>query len=272
MRTTVLTAPIVCAAVLLGASTARAQYAPVRSDPRSVGERYHVEFGFDFWNPSPIGTFASESLGIPGTDVDLVSDFGVTKRRFRQIQVLLRPAKKHKFRMVFTPIKYAADATLTRDLVFNGILFPISVPVSLDLAWNAWQFGYEYDFIYRERGFVGVIVEAKYTDVEVNLDSIIGQEFARAKAPVPAIGGIGRVYVTSNTAITFEVTGIQVPQSLAEDVDAKYIEYNLYGTINFTNNVGFRLGYRNLDVDYQIDLDSGSFQLKGWYFGGVARF
>ena len=272
MRTTVLTVPLVCAAVLLGSATARAQYAPVQADPRSVGERYHVEVGFDFWSPAPIGTFASESLGIPGTNVDLVTDFGVTKRRFRQLQLFVRPAKKHKFRLVYTPIRYAADATLTRDLIFNGILFPLSVPVSLDFKWNAWQFGYEYDFVYRERGFVGVIVEAKYTDVEASLDSIIGREYARAKAPVPAIGGIGRVYVAKNTAITFEVTGIQIPQSLAEDVDARYIEYNLYGTFNFTDNVGFRVGYRNLDVDYQIDLDSGNFQLKGWYFGGVARF
>lgn len=272
MRSTVLTASMVCAAVLLGPPTAGAQYAPVQADPRSVGERYHVEFGLDFWNPSPVGTFASESLGIPGNDIDLVSDFGVTSQRFRQMQVFLRPAKKHKFRMVFTPIRYSTEATLTRNLIFNGILFPVSVPVTLDFAWNAWQFGYEYDFIYRERGFVGVILEAKYTDVEVNLDAIVGQEFARAKAPVPAIGGIGRVYVTSNTAVTFEVTGIQVPQSLAEDVDAKYIEYNIYGTFNFTNNVGVRFGYRSLDVDYQIDLDSGNFELKGWYFGGVARF
>ena len=272
MRTSLPIASIVCAIALLGVSTAHAQYAPVQSDPRSVGERYHVEFGFYFWDPSPIGTFASESLGIPGTEVDLVTDFGVTKRRFRQMQVFLRPAKKHKFRMVYTPIRYSADATLTRDLVFNGILFPISVPVSLDFQWNAWQFGYEYDFVYRERGFVGIIVEAKYTDVQVSLDSIIGNEFARARAPVPAIGGIGRVYVTSSTAITFEVTGIQVPNSLAEDVDAKYIEYNLYGTFNFTNNVGVRVGYRNMDVDYRVDLDSGDFQLKGFYFGGVARF
>ena len=143
MRTSLLTVPIVCVTALLGASTARAQYAPIQSDPRSVGERYHVEFGIDLWDPAPIGTFASESLGIPGSNIDLVSDFGVTKRRFRQLQVFLRPAKKHKFRMVFTPIRYSTDATLTRNLVFNGILFPISVPVSFDFQWNAWQFGYE---------------------------------------------------------------------------------------------------------------------------------
>ena len=111
MRTALLTASIACAVVLLGSSSARAQYAPVQQDPRAIGERYHVEFGFDFWDPAPLGTFASESLGIPGSDIDIVSDFGVTKRRFRQLQVFPRPAKKHKFRMVYTPIRYAAASS-----------------------------------------------------------------------------------------------------------------------------------------------------------------
>jgi hypothetical protein len=271
MRATPLTVSMACAAFFLTTMPAHAQYAPFQADQPSIGERYHVEFGADFWGPAPVGVVRSESLGIPGTDVDLVSDFGVAKRRFRQLQLFLRPAKKHKFRLVYTPIRYAADATLERDIVFNGILFPVSVPVSLDFKWNAWQFGYEYDFLYTDRWFVGVIVEAKYTDIQVALDSIVGQEFAHAKAPVPAIGGIGRVYVVSGVSITFEMTGIQLPD-VAEDIEAKYIEYNAYGTVNFSDNFGFRVGYRSMDIDYVVELDSGNFELKGWYFGGVARF
>ena len=114
MRTTPLTVSMACAALFLIAMPARAQYAPVQGDQRSIGERYYVEVGADFWGPAPVGVVRSESLGIPGTDVDLVSDFGVTKRRFRQLQLFLRPAKKHKFRLVYTPIRYAADATLEK--------------------------------------------------------------------------------------------------------------------------------------------------------------
>lgn len=259
-------------AALLGTAPAYAQYGAPRVAQPAIGERYHVELGGDFWKPNPLVTVASESLGIEGTNIDLAGDFGVAKERFREFNVVLRPARKHKFRINYTPITYVADTVLERRIVFNGIAYNIGVPVALDFAWRAWRVGYEYDIIYRDRGFLGVIVEAKYTDVEIHLDSIVGNEFARAKAPIPAIGGIGRVYVTSNTALTFELTGFQLPKSIQEGTTAQYIELDVYGTVNFTNNVGARVGYRTLDVNYTVDVDRGDFQLKGMYFGGVVRF
>ncbi len=48
--------------------------------------------------------------------------------------------------------------------------------------------------------------------------------------------------------------------------------------MNFTNNVGAQMGYRSFDLGYTvrttttITTDSGSFVLKGLYFGAVARF
>jgi hypothetical protein len=32
------------------------------------------------------------------------------------------------------------------------------------------------------------------------------------------------------------------------------------------------LGYRGIEVDYFKDLDSGSLNFGGWYFGGVVRY
>lgn len=264
--------PTIALGILLGATSAQAQYTVPSAPSPAVGETYHVEIGGDFWNPSPLVLVTSESLGIPGTEIDLVRDFGVQKRRFRQFNVILRPARKHKFRLDYTPISYEADAVVERRIVFNGIAYDIGLPVSMAFQWKAWHFGYEYDFLYKDRGFVGLILQAKYTDVRVSLDAAFGQEYARARAPIPAIGGIGRIYVTSNAALTFEVSGIGLPATIDEDIKAKYVEYNFYGTVNFNNYVGFKLGYRTFDVDYTFDLDKGDFQLKGWYFGGVARF
>ena len=53
---------------------------------------------------------------------------------------------------------------------------------------------------------------------------------------------------------------------------AKYYDFDLYGTVNFTNNVGAQVGYRSFDVLYKIEQDEGNLQLKGLYFGGVVRF
>jgi hypothetical protein len=252
---------------------ASAQYSVPRSpSDRALGEAYWVELSADLWNPVPAVLVTSESLGIPGTPIDFVADLGITKTRLKQFQLVLRPAKKHKFRVELTPIRYAADTVLTKRLVFNGIAYQVGLPVEATLDWRAWRLGYEYDFVYRSRGFVGVVFEAKYTDVQVNLASLVANEFARARAPIPAIGGIGRVYVARNAALTFEVTGVELPDSLSKEYRAHYVEYDLYGTVNFGNNVGAQVGYRAIDVGYTIDLDSGDLLLKGPYFGLVVRF
>jgi hypothetical protein len=52
----------------------------------------------------------------------------------------------------------------------------------------------------------------------------------------------------------------------------RYIDYDFYGTVNFTNYVGAVIGLKSIDVDYFQNLDAGYLNFTGWYFGGVARF
>lgn len=257
-----------------GATSALAQFQLQSPDP-ALGERYHVEAQFGWWNPTPEIVVSSESLGIIGTRIDFVSDLGIEQTRFKDLRLVGRPGRKHKFRFQRTPIYFTADTRLARTIVFNGIRFNVNVPVSSTLDLKAYRYGYEYDFVYTDRGFVGFIVEAKQTDVSVTLTSPLSTEFARAKAPVPSIGGIGRVYAGKYVSITGELTGFTlswVPDSIREDNDGKYLEFDLYGTVNFTHNVGAQLGYRKIDLDYLVDEDFGDFNLKGWYFSGVVRF
>lgn len=270
-----LSCSLAAAALLIGVSAApaSAQYRPAPNP--ATGEKYNIELSVGLWMPSVAAVLSSESLGIIGTEVDLVNDLGIVDENFAEFRAVLRPARKHKFRVAYTPIKYEADATLGRDLVFNGIVFPIRVPVTSALDWKAWRFGYEYDFIYRDRGFLGVILEAKYTDVTASLTNPFSTEFTSATAPIPALGVIGRVYPAANIALTGEFTGFKLPGDIAdleEDDTGSYFDFDVYATLNFTNNVGVTGGYRRLAVEYRIDEDFGDFELKGFYVQGVVRF
>jgi hypothetical protein len=215
---------------------------------------------------------SSEQFGIPGDDIDFRRDLGLTDTRFRELHLTLRPARKHKFRYQYIPIVYEQQATITRDITFNGQLYRVGLPVNSLLDWKAHRFAYEYDFISRDRGFGGLILEAKYTNVTAELQSPIVEEYASARAPIPALGGIARVYVTRNVAATFELTGLRFPASVVEGFEAHYADLDIYGLVNFNNNVGARFGYRSLDVGYLLDEDMGSFKVKGLYFGVVARY
>ena len=113
-------------------SDGRTRPRPVRAQlsDRATGETYHVEVGGLFWSPTPDIAITSESLpGIPGSRIDFVSDLGIEQTRFRQLKLVLRPATKHKFRFEYTPITYEAVGSLTADIVFNGIRFPVTFPV-----------------------------------------------------------------------------------------------------------------------------------------------
>ncbi len=267
--------PVLCLACLLAASPASAQYGfgGGLSDP-ATGETYHIEIGGFLWNPTPTVLITSESLGIIGSQIDFVEDFDIDKATFRQLKVVLRPGRKHKLRFEYTPIRYSNDAaTLSRTIIFNGQRFDIALPVTTELKWNAMRFGYEWDFIYRDRGFVGLLLEAKYTDVEASIENrFVGREFVSAKAPIPAIGVIGRGYIVPNVSITAEFSAFKLPERIDEDYGGKFYDFDLYGTVNFSDHFGAQVGYRSIVVFYRVDEDEGDLKLKGLYFGGVVRF
>ena len=261
----------VCLGVLLLAVPASAQYQSL-SEP-ATGETYHVEIAGALFNPSPTLLITSEGLGIPGDEIDFVKAFELEDKTFKQLRIVLRPGKKHKFRYEFVPIRYENETTISRSFVFNGQRFNVSLPVLAELKWNAMRFSYEWDFVYTDYGYVGLVLDLKYTDVEAALtNSLIGREFARAQAPIPAIGGTGRVYVVPNVSITGEFTMFRLPEGIDEDYRARYYDFDLYGTVNFTDHFGVQLGYRSLSVFYEIEDDAGDLKMKGLYFGGAVRF
>jgi hypothetical protein len=265
------------ALLLLGpVSSAHAQFRPTggASAQPAIGERFHIEAAASLWNPDPTLVVSSESLGIPGDNIDLVSDLGVEQKRLRELRLVLRPATKHKFRISYLPIQYEAQSVVQREFVFNAQRYRVGLPVNTSADLTTYRFGYEYDFFYRDRGFVGVLFDLKYTDIDVLLDSPIGKEYTQQVAPIPTIGIVGRGYVVPNVSITGEVSFFKVPEKLGEQFNGggRYLDYDFYGTFNFTNNVGAQVGLKSVDVDYFQERDAGNLNFTGWYFGAVVRY
>lgn len=271
-RTVTKSLTLALAAALVSTATpALAQFQP-RGGSAVVGEDYHIEASFNFWNPTPEAIVNSEALGILGTDVDLVADLGIQKQNLRDVRVVLRPAKKHRFRINYLPMTYDASTTITREFIFNGLRYRPGLPVQTTAQFKAWRFGYEYDFLYRDRGFLGVLLDAKYTDVNVGLLSPIGDEFTKAVAPLPTIGLVGRAYVAKNVAINGEITYFKIPESASEEYQGRYRDFDVYASFNPQKNIGLQVGYRSIDVFYLAKTDTGSLTFKGPYFGGTLRF
>ncbi len=131
------------------------------------------------------------------------------------------------------------------------------------------RFGYEWDALVTERGFVGVIVDLKYNKMNAQLSApLVAQTYER-NVLVPTIGGIWRGYVATTTSITAELTWLKFNHG---EVHAKAYDYDIYGTGNFGRHAGMQFGYRSLKFNYDADSDAGVLKLKGPYIGLLVRF
>ena len=270
-------AALIGAIVALAAAVptvAEAQYNAPSLSGQAVGENYHVELAGTIWNPTLTGVVSSEQFGILGSDLDFVNDLGFQQTRFRDFELVLRPARKHRLRLQYTPIQYTAQSTLHRTITFNGQSFTASLPITSEFDWKVWRFGYEYDMVYRSRGFVGVFVEGRYTEFASSLASTSTTslaEFTSAKAPLPAIGLAARGYVLPNVAINFEVGGMKLPNALKK-YQANYYDWNIDGTVNLTNNFGLQVGWRRMTTMLAIEHDKADFKFQGMWFGAAVRY
>ncbi|HEY7289114.1 MAG TPA: hypothetical protein VH583_04695 [Vicinamibacterales bacterium] len=254
---------------------AYAQYQPRPTGETALGEDFHIEGGLNFWGPTSDMTVASSGsgalAGIPGTSINAKTDLGFVDQRLTEFNVTFRPAPAHKIRFQYLPIDFEASSTLRRTIDFNGQRYDVGLPVNSSLEWKTYRFGYEWDFFRSNSGFAGFIAEAKFTDVTVDLASPVVNEFTHAKAPIPAIGGVGRYYFIPMVAITGELTLFKLPTVL-NNYSGHYTDLNIYGTVNFVKNFGVQGGYRSVDVGFLAKQDTGAFTLKGIYFGLIARY
>ena len=254
-------------------SVSFAQYRPAQSE--AVGEEYHIEAAYGWWNAKPSLIVNSEALGILGSDIDLVTDLGIEQHRLGKFDLVLKPSAKHRFRFQRLPIKYETDAhQVTREFIFNGQRYTLGLPVTTTVDFTTFRFGYEYDFLYFKRGFLGAGINLNYTNVDVELLSPIGAEFISAAAPIPAFSIAGRGYVLPNLAIDGEFSFFRIPDSLQEQLngDGSYNDFDIHGTYNFNKYVGAQLGWRKTTVFYNVENDTGDLKFTGMYFGGVVRY
>jgi hypothetical protein len=265
--------------LLASASTATAQFKPRIIQEATLGDKYTIEGGADFWFPTADLTVASGGsgalAGIPGTDINAKRDLGLADKNLPQLNLVLKAGRRHKLRVQFVPIKYEQSAILSRQVDFNGQRYAVGVPVNSTLDWKALRLGYEYDFVIKSRGYGGFIIEDKQTDVRVDIATPLSNpptQFAHARAPIPALGGVARYWIVPRLNVTADVTGFKIPDSVDDRYNAHYVDIDVYGTLNATKTVGIKVGYRSIDLGYKFKEDTGTLKLKGAYVGVVARY
>jgi len=231
-------------------------------------EKFHVEFGTAWWQPTPhlsIQTDALASVGL--VDFDFADEFAIDPSWFSEFRAVLKPARKHKVRVSYVPVRYEQTSPLLTPISFNGSTFFGSATASL--KWTLWRFGYEWDFMSREKGFLGMLADIKYNKVSATVRGRGVAEATKAQAPIPGLGVIGRAYVHPKVQVSGEFTGFKI---VGGDVDGSFYDFDISATANIFKNLGVQGGYRAVKADYTVDEDIGDLTLRGLYVGIVSRF
>jgi len=260
-------------ALTLTASVAPAQTAqpdPKPNPNNAVGEKNWIEFGANWWQPGIDGSVQSDRLGLAGSQIDFQGDLAFDTSRQADFRLVLRPAKKHKIRMQYTPTEFTGESLLTRDINFAGTVYPVSLPVESQLTWRVFRVGYQWDFFYRPRGFVGVIIETGMINMNAGIDSIIGSAEVAATSPIVAFGLAGRFYPIRHLAINMEGTGLLADVDAENSLETLALDFS--ATYNFTNYVGVSGGWKRTSTKLQLDADRGTVIFAGLWIGGVFRY
>ena len=224
-------------------------------------EHYRLRLEYDYWIAEITGEIQKGGDELTGR-VDVTEDLGLENKDLHDFRATLRLGGRHKLRGSWVSLDYDGDVILERAFIFDGTFFRQGERTVTSMKGNLWSAEYELDLLQSGVGHLGLLIGAKYLDV----DSVIVQpevgrrETGTQRAPVPVLGASGRFYV-GRLSFSAEITGLTL--------GSRGSLYDVSGQARFhvTDRVGVGAGYRWLRVRGENDDDYLRISNEGVRFG-----
>ena len=277
---TVRRAALAC--LLLGAlacaQPARAQLSPAPTD-FPVGELHRIELLGSLWPPAQDLTVAHRGSGASGTTTGAAGDTRAPVPRFMDLRVRLRPSRRQRVHLDYLPVRYDAVTAPDRPASPADADRGAGAAVASTLTWRTWRLAYEYDLIHLARGSLGVFAEATYNDVRIARDPgcVAGSaacELARMRRPIPAVGGVVRLYPSPVIMLGAEASLLRMPWGIGDFLGytGEHLAYDVHAVLNFIDAFGLQLGYRSRNLSLRTTEQDHDLKLEGIYAGVLLRF
>ena len=268
------------ACVLLGALAcarpATAQLSPASTD-YPVGELHRIELLGSRWPPAQDLTVTHRGSGASATTRGAAGDPGAAVPRFMDLRARLRLSRRQRVHFDYLPVRY--DAVTAPDRSASPAGAELGAPVASILTWRTWRLAYEYDVVHMARGSLGLFAEAAYTDVRIARDSgCVGApaacELARMRRPIPAVGGVVRLYPSPVIMLGGEASLLRMPWGIGDFLGytGEHLAYDVHAVLNFIDAFGLQLGYRSRTLSLQTTAHDYDLKLEGVYAGVLLRF
>jgi len=233
-----------------------------------------VSITADYWMPSLDMEVKSSELAVIGSTVDLIDDLGLDDSENV-------PAFRGSIDLPFLPellISYfnidgSATKTITKNLTYKGITYTATNSVSSSYDITQAEALLAFNLLNAEAGKLGLLVGAKYFEVETTLkdNTAIVNKSEEVNGPVPVVGVIGAIKLPHKFRLEAMARGLSI-----EIDDVKAALYDIEASINYDFNKFLRAsaGYRYFLINGEDTKNKDEVDIKfaGPYVGVTGSF
>lgn len=256
-----LLTPVVIALLLGPAAGVHAQGFGLGEGELPPAEQYTVRLEYRAYLPELEGKIKK---GQDGTRLDLKDDLAIDDERMFEVHGTLQLKQGHKLRGSYTPLDFQdiGDHRAPRTFTFDTTRYDRDTIIGTNLKGALYFGAYEWDFVRGEKGFLGLIVGAKYLDVDALL--VAPEQGKReqdtVRAPVPVLGAVLRLY-QGRVSFDGEFTGLSIgSRGHLWDVSGGV-------RVHFSDRLAVGGGYRYVDLEGIDEPDEIKYRTAGWQFG-----
>jgi hypothetical protein len=240
----------------LAASPASAQ----DPDNRPPAERYFLRLQYRHFIPDLTGdaTKGTDDSGL----VDFNDDLGFKDDSTFDARAMIQFGRGKKLRGSYTMLDYHGDQDAPKTFTYGGTRYERFNRIVSSVKGGYYSLDYQWDFVQRPKGFLGLIVGAKAFDVDtVVLDAADNQrEVDTFRVPIPVVGLVGRGY-SGRFSLEGELSGLSIgDRGHLFDGDAT-------ARFHISDRLAVQAGYRILKLTGRDDNDELNLRLGGWQFG-----
>jgi len=178
--------------------------------------------------------------GDQGTLFSLSEELDASPKIFLRVRAGYTFGTRHNLSLLYAPLEIKSEGSISRDLTFEGVVFPASTPLEGTYKFNSYRLTYRYDIVERPKFEFGLGFTAKIRDAKIALYSAGDESVKTNVGFVPIINFHAEWKASDNLSFLLNGDALAAPQGRAEDVLVA-IKYMV------SEKIGIRAGYRILE-------------------------
>src|SRR5215472_8133045 len=140
-----------------------------QNEKQGTPNDYKWQADATWWFSNPTGNIhGANSSG----EFDLARDFGFGSYSTFSGKVDWHFKRKHHLTLRIAPVTSETTRTITRQIEFQGVTYNAGAQITADINTFSIAPGYQYDFIRRDHGYLGGIVQMNLVHVNSSLNGI----------------------------------------------------------------------------------------------------